>query len=411
MSAGLLQQCFDGVAVKRLSAVEADINRSNQHEFNASQSLKRLMGDSDRKYIPTRFLWMGGEQDAISEDAYLSWYDARRAHPVRSEYRFYFPNTAVMDAACEGDSVFFAVCPDQTMMVIVTPAGSTMENQLAWLFGLENQPEMKFSIREFSEDTKPATEFAVRYILEELGLEVEEPETGHLDVMLERFGKQFPATREFSAFARETLKDVSPLDGPDAALMAWMEHEEILFRRLERHLVEERLQSGFVDNDGADVDGFLKFSLSVQNRRKSRVGLAFENHLEEIFIQHRIRYARGTVTENRSKPDFLFPSAEDYHNPSFPAALLTMLGVKSTCKDRWRQVLPEAARIERKHLITLEPGISEHQTNEMREMNLQLVLPSPLHATYKPSQQRWLVSLGQFLELVKKRQSEALSLL
>lgn len=35
-----------------------------------------------------------------------------------------------------------------------------------------------------------------------------------------------------------------------------------------------------------------------------------------------------------------------------------MLGAKTTIKERWRQVLEEANRIERKHLITLEPAVS-----------------------------------------------------
>ena len=60
-----------------------------------------------------------------------------------------------------------------------------------------------------------------------------------------------------------------------------------------------------------------------------------------------------------------------------------MLGAKSTCKDRWRQVLSEAQRIPNKHLLTLEPGISENQTDEMQAKRLQLILPAQLHATYR----------------------------
>jgi hypothetical protein len=44
MRRGLLSDYFDGVAVKRLSAVEANVLRSNQHEFNSSKQLKRLLG-------------------------------------------------------------------------------------------------------------------------------------------------------------------------------------------------------------------------------------------------------------------------------------------------------------------------------------------------------------------------------
>ena len=63
-------------------------------------------------------------------------------------------------------------------------------------------------------------------------------------------------------------------------------------------------------------------------------------------------------------------------------ARLTMLGAKSTCKDRWRQVLAEAEKISRKHLLTLEPGISEPQTHQMEASSLQLVVPQPVQGSY-----------------------------
>lgn len=147
--------------------------------------------------------------------------------------------------------------------------------------------------------------------------------------------------------------------------------------------------------------------MSVQNRRKSRVGHALENHLEQIFSDHAITCSRGKMTENRAKPDFVFPSIIHYHDADFPAIRLTMLGVKSTCKDRWRQVLSEARRIEKKHLFTLEPGISENQTNEMMENKLTLVLPKQLHSSYKPAQQTSLMQLEHFIELARERQNTA----
>jgi hypothetical protein len=188
--------------------------------------------------------------------------------------------------------------------------------------------------------------------------------------------------------------------------MAWMEREEILFRTLERYLIADRLSMGFsgdVDT-GVDVDGFLSFSLSVQNRRKSRVGLALENHLEVLFAECGIQYTRAAVTENKAKPDFIFPNVAAYHNPAFDPLLLTMLGVKSTCKDRWRQVLAEADRIDHKHLLTLETSISNHQTDEMQAKNLQLVIPFGLHKTYTSTQQAWLMDISSFTALIQERQ-------
>ena len=81
-----------------------------------------------------------------------------------------------------------------------------------------------------------------------------------------------------------------------------------------------------------------------------------------------------------------------------------MLGAKTTAKDRWRQVLEEADRIERKHLITLEGAISENQTNEMISRKLQLVVPKDIHASYTENQQKWLYSIEDFLKEVKERQ-------
>jgi len=143
---------------------------------------------------------------------------------------------------------------------------------------------------------------------------------------------------------------------------------------------------------------------SVQNRRKARAGQALENHLEAVFSAQGIRYVRGAETENRNKPDFLFPGQAEYRDDVFPANRLTMLGAKSTLKDRWRQVLSEARRIDHKHLLTLEPGISENQTSEMRAKQLQLVLPRRLHNTYRPVQQGWLIDIIEFIGIVRDRQ-------
>ena len=72
--------------------------------------------------------------------------------------------------------------------------------------------------------------------------------------------------------------------------------------------------------------------------------------------------------------------------------------------DRWRQVLSEAERIATKHLLTLEPGISENQTDEMQAKSLQLVVPRRLHETFKPAQQEWLLDLTGFLAVARSRQ-------
>ncbi len=401
MKQGHLSQYFTGVAVKRLSAVEADLFRSHQHEFNGVEGLKTLFGQATGKQtFPACFIYLSDHDDEpVVADGFLTWYDARERHPTRSEHRLYFPTTQASDCAAEGDVLVIARRPDASVLVVIAENGSTIANQVQWLFGVTDLAHPGYSVREELETEQDRIAFASRLILENIGVEVEPPPATHLDDMLRLFGGGFPTTRAFSAYARSTIPDLNPVDDQDSTLMAWMEREEILFRTLERHLIADRLSKGFHD----DVEGFISFSLSVQNRRKSRVGYALENHLESLFTANGIRYTRTAATENKAKPDFLFPGVAEYHDQQFNPLLLTMLGVKSSCKDRWRQVLAEADRIERKHLLTMETAISTNQTDEMQAKQLQLVLPRQLHETYSSTQQSWLIDVSTFTELVRER--------
>ena len=74
-----------------------------------------------------------------------------------------------------------------------------------------------------------------------------------------------------------------------------------------------------------------------------------------------------------------------------------MLTAKTTCKDRWRQVLNEANRIPQKHLLTLQEGVSEGQFREMHEAGVQLVVPLGLHDSYPESVRPHLITLESFI--------------
>ncbi len=406
MRKGYLSEYFTGVVAKRLSVVEAHPERSNQHEFNGVEELKALLGLEKLKDQPTRFVWFGYENEGFSEDSSVTWYDARERHPKRTEHRLYFRSNPVMEHASAEDLLIITRRPSDELMIIVVAKGSAEENRLAWLFGLSAQEiGAGFTYQDLENSDDQQVGFAARFILEELGMRIEEPEADKLDGLLEHFRGIFPTTAEFSGFARNTLPDIDSRDDPDAALLAWMDQEEKLFRRMEHHAVAQRLKDGFWAGEVADVDEFISFSLSVQNRRKARAGYALEHHLEEIFRSCELKYKRQAVTEHNSRPDFLFPGENEYHDLDFPEANLSMLGVKSTCKDRWRQVLSEAARIQEKHLLTLEPGISENQTNEMQANKVKLVLPSELHRTYTDVQKAWLMDVHEFIDFIRRQQN------
>lgn len=402
MISSVLADHFTGAASKTLSAVEADAARSNQHEYNGTAALKALFGESEQRRIPARFFRFREEDETpLTSDGFLSWYDARENHPTRSEYRLYFSGNDVTSLTKEGDVIVFARRPDGTIFVILADPGGTVWNQFAWLFGLDRDAGPTFEFADTAKNHAPETGFAARFILSELGIEEEPPGDKWLDQILARFGNRFPSTADFSAFARETLPGLTSPDDPDQVLLLRMEHEEVLFRELERLIIADRLATGFTTGGAIDTDQFIAFSLSVQNRRKSRAGYAFAHHVEAALKESNIAYKREATTEKRNAADFLFPDEAAYHNSTFPDSGLKMLAVKTTCKDRWRQVLSEANRIATKHLLTLEPAISLAQTDEMQSQSLQLVLPAPLHATFRPQQQTWLLSFREFLDSVR----------
>ena len=243
------------------------------------------------------------------------------------------------------------------MLVIITPAGSTVERQLAWLFGLGDVPEDDFEVRQIDTSNSSPLDFAARYVMDELGIEPEEAETDKLDDILKKHRTKFPTTAEFAKLARESLKEISAKDEADKVLIAWLEREELLFRRLERHIVSDRLKGGFMNGEEADVDGFIASPSVCRTAQIPRGITGTSRRGTTEGAQHKIS---ATGRHGRKEQTRLpLPGQKEYQDLTYSLQKLTMLGSKSTLKDRWRQVLDEADRITHKHLLTLEPGVSE----------------------------------------------------
>ncbi len=401
---GSLSRHFSGVAAKYLTVVETDPERSHQHEFQGIKSLRKLLGEQKKpKTYDTEFLYLTDDPDDIERaNGFLTWSDVRRDDPNRSaEYHLYYSNSAVTENLKAGDLAVFCKKKDGNLMFIAAEKDSASAQQLKVLFGLDEKLLQKEEYKDVSEDTRPSS-FAEKLILEILGIQAIRPADEFLNEMLSRFDNKLPTTGEFSSFAREKSGNTEGKTS-DEILVTWISREEELFRSFERHIVSKRLKKGFGE-DNSDVDAFVDFSLSVHNRRKSRMGKALENHLEFLFESVRLKFKRNGKTEQKKRPDFLFPGESQYKSENFPAEKLIMLGAKSTCKDRWRQVLSEASRIKNKHLFTLEPGISTAQTEEMKEALLQLVVPQEIQNTYTSAQKNWLMSLEEFIAFAKEKQ-------
>jgi hypothetical protein len=202
---------------------------------------------------------------------------------------------------------------------------------------------------------------------------------------------QFPSSSEIVSTVVSIRKLLEK--SPDDRLIIRRKCEYELFRSIEELLILPRIRQGF-----ETVDSFIDYSNTVNNRRKSRSGRSLELQLVEIFTEEKIMFSHGSISEGNKRPDFLFPSADAYHNQYNS---VYMLAAKTTCKDRWRQILNEAHKIPNKHLITLQEGISISQHEEMTNAGVTLVVPKPLHTSYPISIRGKLLSLRTFLDMVR----------
>lgn len=216
----------------------------------------------------------------------------------------------------------------------------------------------------------------------------------------------FPDTVVMAKLARDlyngnyawTSDDIN--SNPDKTLLKWIDTEFKLF-----HSFEERFYKPTYSAPFRDCQALIDFSNQILNRRKSRAGKSLEHHLSTIFTNAALRFDEQKVTEDNKKPDFIFPGIAEYHNFLFPAEDLVFLGAKTTCKDRWRQVLTEADRIETKYLFTLQQGVSTTQLQEMKHSNLILVVPASNKSCFDPAYKDDLFSLAEFINMVRLKQS------
>jgi len=217
-----------------------------------------------------------------------------------------------------------------------------------------------------------------------------------VDQFLQNLKDTPPKGAELSDFARKICQASQKSADVDEKLIKWVTTEYEIYRLVENHIYQPFIREGT-----HSLDEILKFSLSVLNSRKSRAGKSLEYHLKAIFDEEQLRYSYGEITEGRSRPDFIFPSMSSYHNSRFDSGHLVFLGSKTTCKDRWRQILAEANRIQRKHLFTLQQGISSHQLEEMDQQKVTLVVPRMNLKSFPTVWRPKLMTLGSFVDYVR----------
>jgi hypothetical protein len=208
--------------------------------------------------------------------------------------------------------------------------------------------------------------------------------------------KRFPSGEEIIRKTVELRADGAL--NPDKRLLRRRECEFEIFKSVEEAVELPIIKAGFTS-----IEEFTARAQTILQRRKSRSGRSLELHAKALFVEEGLKEGSQFIHQppesdpGKRGPDFLFPSSAAYANGAFPANRLRMLAVKTTCKDRWRQILTEADRITTKHLLTLQEGVSEKQFQEMVSEGVQLVVPAPLKTSFPTSVQEHLQTLESFI--------------
>ena len=210
---------------------------------------------------------------------------------------------------------------------------------------------------------------------------------------------QFPGNEIFSRTTRgilaNCLKGFATLS-PDKALVKAYTVEYEVFQAVERQVCGNQVSGRLFRN----INDFLSLASSIMNRRKSRAGRSLENHVETLLKIAGVRHEMRPNLGSYGTPDIVIPSAQAYFDHDYPVDRLMIVGLKTTCKDRWRQVTQEGPRVRQKHLLTLQRGVSGKQLLQMAAANVTLVVPAPLHELY-PEGAENLLTVKDFIKAAK----------
>jgi type II restriction enzyme len=228
----------------------------------------------------------------------------------------------------------------------------------------------------------------------------EQSDSERIDRALRAFAasvSEFPTTVTMAGATQQIL--AANVDGfddlaPDVALLELLETEYSLFKLVERQLCTPDMIRLF-----GSVDQFLATANSILQRRKSRAGKSMELHCQYVLSRAGVPFEAQPAIDG--EPDIVIPNKAAYDDLGFPAESIFRVGVKRTCKDRWRQITKEARRVSSRYIVTIQNGISLTQLRSMEDSGVTLVVPKPLHKGYPSEFRPKLLTLASFIERVR----------
>jgi hypothetical protein len=373
------------IAIKRLSVVETDPQRSNQHEFHAGALRRELELPDSRLTGRFDLLIVGGEGlEPVVDTSTFTLYDARGGNPNRSaEWRLYYATDVIAEAASAGDLLVIYLRGDD-LRAVIARAGTRAEADILRALELgDDAVRERFRFLDIPVPDKRES----REVIDQLTMPEAPPtsEYGVTDHALFRRASRenrVPRTGEMAEAAADIVRrrGVDTSD-PDAYLAAALAAETELYFAIEEDVHQARYDAlAATKPNMADI---MDFAMSVQQSRRSRRGQSLQNHFATLLRHRRIPFTAQCETEQGERPDFLVPGCREYHDLDYPADGLRMVACKSTTKERWRQVLNEASRIPDKYFLTVDTELTESTIAAMVAARVQLFLPTTIiEATY-----------------------------
>lgn len=381
-------QTHGNAILKFISANDTGVTGSHQAGFylpkgawNLYAPFGPVQGRNDKSQV--KITWQGG---AYETNSVVTWYGKGDPKRPRSEYR--------LTSFGRG---FPYLQPDMVGdLLVLIPIDVT--NFLAYIIDLPEDIE----------------EILVTLGIELIGTwgvyrrDAEPPplsEDDCLDIAFRKFAEgleAFPEGIKFSTATREALlgcvRDFAKKPADDR-LLQLMQGEYRLFKLVERQICHSEVVRLF-----KDIDDFLKTAATIMNRRKSRAGRSMEQHVQYLLAEAKIPF--DACPDIEGEPDIVIPSKVAYDDNNFPINKLFMLGIKTTCKDRWRQVTLEAPRIPVKHLMTIQEGVTAKQLIQMKQAKVSLIVPDKLHSRYPEVEGFELLNIEGFIKNVRKTLSK-----
>ena len=303
--------------------------------------------------------------------------DAREAHPTRSEYRLYYNLPLIAEKANAGDLLLLFRTPGSgDLSAVVARAGSQVEEKLLDAVFAGDEPSLdSFRLvtpptlsRATAEDLVAAMTPA-RTAIDSYRAREHPVYTGALaggdlppGVRMAQAGQELAETR----LGRELSSDDRLAFGLDA--------ETELYFAITHELGERKLAA--LREAGAGFAAVAAYVMQVSQSARSRRGSSLQWHFAYVLERAGVPFTSQCATEGKEKPDFVIPGYNEYHDPRYPPDRLRMVACKSTVKERWRQILTEAARIDEKSLLTLDAELTDDTIAAMRAAKLKPFLPA-----------------------------------